>query len=88
MEYLVNVRHVKLSEAGYIPTAFYGGTTLGRLLLPEPTYRFGEKKMLILYSILCCALQVVFWRVDNLVSSAIVVTGMGFLLGPNFATVS
>ncbi|RDW73510.1 hypothetical protein BP6252_07417 [Coleophoma cylindrospora] len=86
VEYLVTVRNIKLSTAGYIPTAFYGGTVLGRLLLPEPTYRFGERRMLLLYAVLCCALEVVFWRVDNLISSTVAIALMGFLLGPNFAT--
>ncbi|KAL3427933.1 glucose and galactose transporter [Phlyctema vagabunda] len=86
VEYLVTIRNVKLSKAGYVPSAFYGGTVVGRLLLPEPTYRFGEKRMLLLYALLCCALELVFWRVDNLIANTIVVAGMGFFLGPNFAT--
>lgn len=88
VEYLVTVRKDRLSTAGYIPTAYYGGITLGRLLLPEITHRFGEKRMVLLYSFLCLSLQVAFWKVDNLVANGVFVTCMGFLLGPYFATVS
>jgi fucose permease len=87
VEYLVTVRRVELSTAGYIPTAYYGGTALGRLLLAEPTHRFGEKRMLLIYTGICLALQIVFWRVNNLIANAVVISLMGFLLGPYFAAV-
>ena len=88
VEYLVSVRKDKLSKVGYVSTGVYGGLALGRLLLAEPTYRFGERRMLLLYSFLCLVLQVVFWQVKELVASAVAVSLMGFLLGPFFATVS
>lgn len=69
-------------------TGFYGGLALGRLVLAEPTYRLGERRMLLLYSVLCLALQLVFWRVKNVIADAVAVSCMGFLLGPYFATVS
>ncbi|OJJ98600.1 hypothetical protein ASPACDRAFT_44233 [Aspergillus aculeatus ATCC 16872] len=37
VEYSVNVRHGNLDAMGYVPTGFYGGAFLGRLLLAEPT---------------------------------------------------
>lgn len=73
---------------GYVPSGFYGGVVLGRLLLAEPTHRFGEFRMLLLYTTLCFAMQLVFWLVPNLISSAITFSLMGFLLGPFFAAVS
>jgi hypothetical protein len=60
-EYLVNVRHGRLSEMGYIPTGLYGGAFLGRLLLAEPTHRLGERRMIVFYAVLCVCLQLVFW---------------------------
>jgi fucose permease len=44
--------------------------------------------MLLLYSILCLGLQVVFWRIKNVIADAVAVSCMGFLLAPFFATVS
>ncbi|PYI20284.1 MFS transporter [Aspergillus violaceofuscus CBS 115571] len=50
VEYLVNVRHGNLDAMGYVPTGFYGGAFLGRLLLAEPTFRLGERRMIFLYA--------------------------------------
>lgn len=61
VEYLVDVRHGSLSQMGYVPAAFNGGALLGRLLLAEPTHRFGERRMVFLYCLLSVALQLVFW---------------------------
>jgi fucose permease len=88
VEYLVRVRHGNLANIGYVPAGSYGGLFLGRLLLAEPTHRFGERRMLLLYACICLALQLVFWLVPNLVSSIVVFAVMGFFLGPFFAAVS
>lgn len=61
VEYLVNVRHGNLDAMGYVPTGFYGGAFLGRLLLAEPTFRLGERRMIFLYAVICVGLQLVFW---------------------------
>lgn len=88
MQYLVEVRHGKLSKMGYIPSGYYGGVTIGRLLLAEPTHRFGEARMLLVYTALSLVLQLIFWLVPNIISSAVVFSIMGFFLGPCFAAVS
>ncbi|KAH8667624.1 major facilitator superfamily domain-containing protein [Tricladium varicosporioides] len=85
VEYLVRVRHGNLSEMGYVPSGSYGGIFLGRLLLAEPTHRFGESRMLLLYAGICFAFQLVFWFVPNLISSIAMFSIMGFFLGPFFA---
>lgn len=61
VEYLVVVRDGNLSQMGYVPAGFNGGALLGRLLLAEPTHRFGERRMIFAYTILCIAFQLVFW---------------------------
>ena len=88
VEYLVRVRHGNLASIGYVPSGYYGGLFLGRLFLAEPTHRFGERRMLLLYSSICFVLQLIFWLVPNMISSIIVFSIMGFLLGPFFAAVS
>ncbi|KFY40598.1 hypothetical protein V495_05340 [Pseudogymnoascus sp. VKM F-4514 (FW-929)] len=40
VEYLVTVRHGELATVGYFSTILSVGTTLGRLILVEPTHRF------------------------------------------------
>lgn len=84
VEYLVKVRKGQLSSVGYVSSGFYGGIALGRLVLVEPTHRFGENPMLLLYSLLCLVLQVIFWQVKSVIADAVVVSLMGFLLGPYF----
>ncbi|KAF2972695.1 hypothetical protein GQX73_g1009 [Xylaria multiplex] len=86
VEFLTTVRGGKLSNVGYIPTGFYGGLLAGRLLLPEPTFRFGEKIMILFYSATCAALQLVFWLQPSIIGSAIALSFIGFFSGPFFAT--
>lgn len=61
VEYLVDVRQGDLSQMGYVPAGFNGGCLLGRLLLAEPTHRFGERKMVFIYCLLSIGLQLIFW---------------------------
>lgn len=61
VEYLVEARSGALAQMGYVPAGFSGGCLLGRILLPEPTHRFGERRMIMLYCVLCLAFQLVFW---------------------------
>ncbi|PMD47418.1 MFS general substrate transporter [Hyaloscypha variabilis F] len=84
VEYLVDVRHGKLSKVGYTPAGLYGGIFLGRLLLAEPTHRFGERRMILLYSVVMLALQVIFWLVPNIIASATALSLLGFFFGPLF----
>jgi fucose permease len=88
VQYLVEVRHGELSKMGYVPSGYYGGLTIGRLLLAEPTHRFGEMRTLLVYSAFCFVMQLIFWLVPNIISSAVVFSVMGFFLGPFFAAVS
>ncbi|KAH8586468.1 putative MFS transporter [Bisporella sp. PMI_857] len=85
VEYLIHLRHGSPTTAGYIPSGFYSGLTLGRLLLAEPAHRYGERPMLCLYTLLCFTSQLLFWLIPNLVSSAVAFSFIGFFLGPFFA---
>ncbi|THV53733.1 hypothetical protein BGAL_0043g00190 [Botrytis galanthina] len=75
---------IQASSIGYLPTLFYAGNALGRLFLIEPTHRFGEKPMILLYSFLCIILQIISWRLSSLIGSIVIVCLLGFLLGPFF----
>ena len=72
---------------GYVPTGFSGGTLLGRLVLVEPSHRFGERRMIAVYVVLCIALQLVFWLVPNTTADIVVLALTGFFSGPFFPTV-
>ena len=84
--YLVDVRKGDLADVGYVPAGFYGGGFLGRLILAEPTYRFGERRMIFIYAVLCLGLQLCFWLVPNIVAGALTISLLGFFSGPFFAT--
>ncbi|POR32205.1 Uncharacterized protein TPAR_07586 [Tolypocladium paradoxum] len=86
VEYLVDVRHGSLSQMGYVPAGFNGGALLGRLLLAEPTHRFGERRMVLVYCLIAVTLQLVFWLVPNIIAASIAVSFIGFFTGPLFAT--
>jgi fucose permease len=86
VEYLVQVRNGDLSQMGYVPAGFNGGCLLGRLLLAEPTHRFGERKMVTIYCVIAVALQLVFWLVPNIIAASVAISFIGFVLGPLFAT--
>lgn len=86
VEYLISARNGKLSDVGYVPAGLWGGVFLGRVLLAEPTHRFGERRMTMGYCGLILALQLVFWLVPNLISSAVAICILGFFYGPMFAT--
>jgi fucose permease len=86
VEFLTTVRGGELSKMGYVPTGYSGGLFLGRLLLAEPTFRFGEQRMLLVYSVILVALQLVFWLQPNIIASATALSFMGFFFGPFFAT--
>jgi MFS family permease len=87
VEYLVQARNGHLPEVGYVPAALWGGILLGRIVLAEPTHRFGERRMTLLYCVLILILQLVFWLVPNLISSAVSLCLLGVFYGPMFATV-
>lgn len=88
VEYLIEARNGHLPDVGYVPAGLWGGVFIGRVVLAEPTYRFGEHRMTTIYCVLILALQLVFWLVPNLISSAVSISILGFFYGPLFATVS
>ncbi|KAH7258744.1 hypothetical protein MRS44_009746 [Fusarium solani] len=86
VEYLVQVRDGNLAQMGFIPAAFNGGCLIGRLVLAEPTYQFGERRMVFFYCVVAIGLQLVFWLVPNIIAAAVAVSFLGFVTGPLFAT--
>ncbi|KAF2029593.1 MFS general substrate transporter [Setomelanomma holmii] len=86
VEYLIQARNGQLPDVGYVPAALWGGIFVGRVLLAEPTHRFGERRMTMAYCVLILILQLVFWLVPNLISSAVSLCLLGVFYGPMFAT--
>lgn len=86
VEYLISARDGRLPDVGYVPAGLWGGVFLGRVFLAEPTHRYGERRMVMVYCVAMLALQLIFWLVPNLISSAVAICFLGFFFGPMFAT--
>ena len=88
VEYLVLIRHGKLSEMGYVPTAFAGGSFLGRMIYFVPVHRFGERRSLAILCIVWIGLQLVFWLEPSIPVNIAMMALIGFFSGPFFPLVS
>jgi len=60
--------------------------TVGRLFLSFLTSRLGEFYSVLLYLFLAVILELVFWLVPSLITSAIAVALLGMVMGPMFPT--
>jgi len=87
VEYLIRVRGGNLKTTGYVSVGYYGGGFLGRLLLAEPTHRYGERRMVLIYAVACVIVQIMFWTIPSIAAGAVLFSALGFFSGPFFPTV-
>ncbi|KAJ7826866.1 major facilitator superfamily domain-containing protein [Mycena olivaceomarginata] len=71
-------------SAGYISAGFFGGLTLGRVVLLPLNKKVGERRVVYLYTLIAIALELVIWLVPSLVGGAISVSFVGLVLGPMY----
>ncbi|KAF9265534.1 MFS general substrate transporter [Marasmius fiardii PR-910] len=71
-------------DAGYISSGFFGGLALGRVLLLWFNKLVGERNAMFIYAALAIGLELVVWLVPSLISGAVAVSFVGFLLGPMY----
>ena len=71
MEFLVAVRDAPLRQFSFVSSGIWAAMAVGRLVLAEPTHRYGERKMLLLYSAFAVVLQITIWRVENAIVDSI-----------------
>ena len=82
MQFLVSVRNGDPSKVGYIASGFWAGFTLGRVALADITHRFGERRMVFVYTALAVAMQLLFWLVPDITVNAVTVCFLGEHLIP------
>lgn len=70
------------SKVGYIASGFWAGFTLGRVALADITHRFGERRMVFVYTALAVAMQLLFWLVPDITVNAVTVCFLGEHLIP------
>ncbi|CUS15292.1 unnamed protein product [Tuber aestivum] len=86
VEFLIRVRDGEPSKAGYVASGFWAGLTVGRLALADVTHRLGERRMVFIYIMLALIAQLIFWFVPNIIANAVMISLLGFFLGPFFPT--
>ena len=79
--FMTRIRRASSFGGGATATGFWGGMTVGRLVLGFLTGRIGEFKAVIIYLTLTIALQLIFWLVSNLIVSAVSVALLGVFIG-------
>jgi len=73
-------------SSGYVSTGFFGGLTLGRVVLVGVTEKIGPVNSIYVYTLLALFFQLIVWLVPSFTVAAISVSIIGLLLGPMFAT--
>ncbi|KAF9528584.1 major facilitator superfamily domain-containing protein [Crepidotus variabilis] len=71
-------------SSGYISSGFFGGLTVGRVLLLPLNRKIGEWRVLFLYTLLAIGLELTIWFVPSLIGNAVAVSIVGMLLGPMY----
>ncbi|PVF93673.1 MFS general substrate transporter [Serendipita vermifera] len=83
VSYMINVRGGGPSS-GYVSSGFFGGLTLGRVVLLWVNKKVGERRVVFIYAALAIALELVVWLVPSFVGNAVAVSLVGVLLGPMY----
>ncbi|KAG2002088.1 hypothetical protein GB937_009753 [Aspergillus fischeri] len=81
VDFMVQARNGEPFESGLVPTGFWAGVTIGRLILG---FNEGERTAITIYLAISIALELVFWLVPKFVVSAVAVSLLGFFTGPLF----
>ncbi|KAL4772711.1 major facilitator superfamily domain-containing protein [Aspergillus nidulans var. acristatus] len=84
VEFMMQVRDGGAVASGLVPTGFWAGITIGRIVLAFANEAIGERLAVIIYLVLAIALELVFWLVPHFVISAVAVSLIGFFTGPLF----
>ncbi|PKX96312.1 putative MFS transporter [Aspergillus novofumigatus IBT 16806] len=81
--FLVDLRNMPLSTAGFVSFSYWGGLTVGRVCLGFLTPYFNNQRLAVLLYLGCCIfLHLTFCVVDDLRLLVVSVTLLGFFLGP------
>nr|GAT48810.1 predicted protein [Mycena chlorophos] len=72
------------AATGYVSSGFFGGLTLGRVILIPINKRLGERRVVFIYGVIAIGLELVIWLVHSLIGDAIAVSFVGLVMGPLF----
>ena len=84
VEFLISVHGGVPSQVGYVASGFWGGLTIGRIVLAEPVNRLGERLLVMFLIAAALAMQLIYWFVPSVIANAVVVSLLGFFIAPFF----
>jgi fucose permease len=70
------------AAAGYAVTGFWGGMSVGRIVLIPVTKKLGYQFSIYLYAAIALALELTIWFTHSLVGNGVCYAFVGFFLGP------
>lgn len=81
--FLIDIRHGNPKSMGYVPSGFWAGIAVGRLLLSYIAFRYvGEVPFTYAVVFAALGMQLVCWLVPNVIGSATAVALIGLFIGP------
>ncbi|SGZ48258.1 CIC11C00000002996 [Sungouiella intermedia] len=84
VSYLLDSRGANNSY-GYVLSGFWGGLTLGRLVLTRPLHKyFGARRSIIVLTVLTIGAIVLTWTVANNIVLSVLVSLAGTMIGPTY----
>ncbi|KAK6465452.1 major facilitator superfamily domain-containing protein [Scheffersomyces coipomensis] len=85
VSFLLDYRHGNPNTVGYAASGFWGGLTIGRLLLARPLHvHVGGRRSVIIVSLIAIILMALVWAIDNIFAEAVLVAIAGIFIGPNY----
>lgn len=70
---------------GYVASGFWGGLTLGRLVLTRPLHKYlGGRRSIVVVSSLAIFFVVMAWVIPNTILASVFISFAGTLIGPNY----
>ncbi|KAI7860296.1 major facilitator superfamily domain-containing protein [Circinella umbellata] len=89
LTFLQQGRHGDFIAMSNVIAGYWAGLAIGRIILGYLCDRFGEKRMISIFTFMTIAVLIVLWTVADVVIDSIAIISIGFLLGPMFpSTVS
>lgn len=82
--FLLDYRHGD-KTVGYVASGFWGGLTVGRLLLARPLHKyFGVRRSIIVVTLISLVLVILSWVIHNVLVVGIFISLSGVFIGPNY----
>ncbi|KAL7424380.1 hypothetical protein Q5752_000062 [Cryptotrichosporon argae] len=75
------------ANTGYITSGYFGGITVGRVVLIPVSEMIGGQNAIYVYSLIAIALEIVIWLTHSIVGNAVAFAFIGVVLGPMYPIV-